>query len=279
MSQTEIDSACNDASQAEIKSEFEAMLLSYMFLFIDKKNTHVGAGDLATSSLPTGLSSSYNYYFSTQTLLTNIYNEMLNSSLPLSVLEFPIFFTLPFKDQCRNINATEWNYIKATQKLIDLANITDEAIRNYHYLWWTYTNNKNNMTLFCNSQNGVNCSDPTRYTILTNEPEYQHYVNAIKRNPDNGKLVEGYVTDLPCSNIDIIQKFKIDPICNFHQKIIDNKHSFLKLMKFTKQCPVYTETEQEYLSLFQNLNKTLHSKDFIARKEKVIILCLQIYFP
>ena len=32
------------------------MLLSYMFLFIDKKNTQLGAGDLATSSLGNGLS-------------------------------------------------------------------------------------------------------------------------------------------------------------------------------------------------------------------------------
>ena len=155
--------------------------------------------------------------------------------------------------------------------MIELVNIPEEAIRNYHYLWWSYMNNKDNMTLFCTSQYGVNCSDPSMYTLLTNkyDNKYHYYVSEIKRNPDIGKLVEGFVIDIPCSNKEVIKKFKIEPICSFHQKIIDNKKSFLKLMKFTKQCPVYAETEEEYLSLFKNLNKTLNTNYFIPRKEKV----------
>ena len=69
----------------------EAMLLSFMYLFIDRDNTNVGAGDLATGPYQTGLTRGTFMYKSTHALVTKMYNELVNASLPLSVLEFPSF--------------------------------------------------------------------------------------------------------------------------------------------------------------------------------------------
>ena len=66
-------------------------------------------------------------------------------------------------------------------------------------------------------------------------------------------MVEGYVTDQPCSNIDVIHQFKIDPICDFIKTVSHNKEAFLKLMKFTKQSPVFLEEDDEYNSVFSDV--------------------------
>ena len=100
LTKSEISTACKDSNNLKIKSEMEALLLSYMFLFIDHRNTELGAGDLATSSLVTGLSGSSGrrqayYYSSTHKTITDIYNHMTNATLPTSILNFPAFFMIP----------------------------------------------------------------------------------------------------------------------------------------------------------------------------------------
>ena len=50
--------------------------------------------------------------------------------------------------------------------MIELMNITDEAMRNYHYLWYTYIN-RQNFTLFCRIYN--NCDEEILKFILAEE--------------------------------------------------------------------------------------------------------------
>ena len=93
LTKSEISTACKDRKNEKIKSMMEAMLLSYMYLFLGKKNTNLGAGDIATSSLGTGLSPGAGtnkhgiYYRSTHEQLNKIYNYMTNSTLPASILK------------------------------------------------------------------------------------------------------------------------------------------------------------------------------------------------
>ena len=47
LNKTKISKVCNDAKYVGVKNKTAAMLLSYMYLFIDDKNADVGAGDLA----------------------------------------------------------------------------------------------------------------------------------------------------------------------------------------------------------------------------------------
>ena len=98
VTKSDVTKACNNEKNTETKTTIEALLLSYMYIFIDIQNTYVGAGDLATGPYQTGLSRGNRNsatpvdYVPTHTLITNMYNVMVNGSLPPSVLQFPAFF-------------------------------------------------------------------------------------------------------------------------------------------------------------------------------------------
>ena len=128
--------------------------------------------------------------------------------------------------------------------MIELTNITDEAMRNYHYLWYTYNNNNENFTLFCNAEYSslwIDCTqEPLRYFLAE---EYWHFelVEKIRNKSAEGIVIENNESVPPCSSQDIIKKFKIDTICRLIQNISANKIAFLNLMKYTKQSPVYSK--------------------------------------
>ena len=58
---------------------------------------------------------------------------------------------------------------------------------------------------------------------------------------------------------------KIGPICDLLKSVTQDKSSFLKLMKYSKQSPTIYEDEEEYNTIFENLNSTLLKHDFIFR--------------
>ena len=70
-------------------------------------------------------------------------------------------------------------------------------------------------------------------------------------NVQKGKIVEGKVSAPPCTNDDTVKQWKLGNICNFIKNISENKEAFLKLMKFSKQSPVYLESDEEYDSIFK----------------------------
>ena len=70
----EIEDHCQRAENDAIKKEFEAILLSYVYVFMDETSSEVGYGDLSAEE-----------YFNTEKLngnLTKIFNSVAGSSLP-----------------------------------------------------------------------------------------------------------------------------------------------------------------------------------------------------
>ena len=288
LTKADVSNACKDENNMEYKTKMEALLLSYMYLFIDVKNTVVGAGDLALAakSLPTGLSrGDYKTpisakYVPTHTLLTNMYNDMVNGSLPISVFDFPSFFVLPdnifmvkeWKDEQQ-----KWKVKKIKNKL-EILDIPDEAVRNYHYLWDTFLNKKKNFTLFCleEKKKEENCSSksPLEFVLAENPTHYAR-VSSIRNNPAKGILVEGEAFEPPCRNPTTVRKFKIEPICNLLKNITANQNPFLTAMMFTKQDPVFLVEEDEIHSMFSN-NSALKYGYFL--KESRVSLHCTFYF-
>ena len=203
-----------------------------------------------------------------------MYNEMVNGSLPLSVLEFPAFFVL--QDQFFVWENGE-NYIKRYNNMVELMNITVEAMRNYHYLWMTYIKDRKNFTLVCVNDKSNNCSiNLFSFTLLSksllppnNYKLFENYASAIRKNPEKGigMLIEGEVTAPPCSVPENVKKFKIGPICSMFKNINGNTDAFLKLMKFTKQSPVFMEEENEYKSIFSS---AVSKYGYILKKNKEV---------
>ena len=157
------------------------------------------------------------------------------------------------------------------RNIIELINVTEEAMTNYHYLWWTYNNNKQNFTLYCiyDRKKNDNCTKLGSFTLARYDNDWRLYVRRIRKHPDQGKLIEGELNDPPCSNDYIVRKFKIDKICNLQDEMAKNKRAFAILMKYTKQSPVYMEDEKEYNQVFSGANRTLASYGYTFKKNKV----------
>ena len=275
ITKTEKEDACDDKSNSDIKQEMEAILLSYMFIFLGD-NPQVGAGDLATETpFQTGLSKSNKYHNSTHQLITKMYNSMVNGSLPVSIVDIPSFFGTVTEKNFWDLGAYGYddeNYkINTIKNFIKNINISDESLRNYHYYWKIYNSKNVNITLYCLHTNGKggNCSSrPLDFKMAMKKTDFM-MVKGIKNNPKKGQVFEGNVTSPPCRNKDVIDFYKFGNICNFLTSISqENALVFLKLMKFTKQSPVCFEDEEEYKSIFSeqstsNFEYTLKKKGWI----------------
>ena len=265
LTELEISSVCNNATNQSMRKNMGALIMSFMYLFLDKYENNVGAGDLATSSLPVNLNANAD--------MTKVYNRLVNSSLPtsISIFESPSFFVqLDMRMELLLIPQMKLNSqvqnIRQLRKLTEPNDITYEAMRNYYFLWQTYNNNNKNFTLYCdNNKKRVNCSDPTKFKNVTREIELEH-VESLRKNPTSGRLVEGSINGPPCMNEGIIKKFKIDPICKMQKSVSDQKEAFLKLMKFTKQSPTFQETDEESASIFKSVDESL-LYGFILKKD------------
>ena len=276
-----ITASCNrkDGNSLQTKSEMEAMILSYFYMFINEETSEVGAGDIATSTLMNGLvrkkgNEQQYYYKSMHSQFTSIYNNLTKANLPASILKFPSFFTMPEKilrvESIDTSNGGGENFPGAIFKImLDFINVTSESMQNYHFLWWSYNHRQNNFTLFCFYKgNQNNCSNHRGYIFVDYE-NVMFNVDSIRNNPSLGRLIEEVISEPPCTNKDIIKKLKIEKICILQKQISDNKEAFLKLMKFTKQSPIYLEEDEEYRTIFQNINSTLQTFGYNWRKDKV----------
>ena len=101
------------------------------------------------------------------------------------------------------------------------------------------------LTLFCPKT--LNCTgSPFLWESTKDTKDYDVKYDRISKHPKDFIFLHGNSTSPPCSNSKIIEKFKIKSICIFLANISEKKESFLKLMKYTKQSPVYLEDSEEY---------------------------------
>ena len=303
LQKSEISNSCNETKNKNLKKRMRAMLYSFCYLFRKGSSSSygsmdwmkrddsndVGAGDIASGPYyQTGLwRVSYDipyppHYISAHTLVTNMYNDMMNASLPISILEFPAFFTQPenFRwkrhenesenDEMWKIMYRKFSYhkmnsedrnIKIINNMIELINITNEAMRNYHYLWYTYIN-RQNFTLFCRVDN--DCNNEKLKFLLAEEDWHLDVVKELRNNPQLGKLIEADSTSPPCANTKTVQKLKIESICNFVKNVSRSKRAFLNLMKYTKQSPVYLEHHNDISSIPLKYGYTLKNRSEVG---------------
>ena len=81
LTKSAIKEQCEAAGSQETRTEVEAIILSYLYTFLDSSITHLGPGDLAAED-----------FFNRDDLherLTKMFNMMTASNLPVSVLTFP----------------------------------------------------------------------------------------------------------------------------------------------------------------------------------------------
>ena len=261
ITKSEISEACSDQKNRYLMTKMQAMLVSFMYL---SQKTHiledVGAGDLATGPYAPPIT------LATHTLLTNMYNDMINASLPVSVLNIPSLFVLPDKYFPWWVDGQPlmkpW-WFPSFGGIIDLKgfdNITHEALRNYHFLWYTYYYERLNLTLVCLNRD-FNCTSELENGLREKfvlAHQHDPYADEIRNNPDYGEIIEGSSTSPPCRHISTVKKFKIQSICNLLKNVSHQKEKIINIMKFTKQSPVFLEHE-EYSSIFTKYGYTFRN--------------------
>ena len=67
---------------------------------------------------------------------------------PTVLLELGITFVINSTLELPTLAYQKQDAIQKVRNMIEFINVTDESMRNYHYLWYTYTHNIN-FTLMC----------------------------------------------------------------------------------------------------------------------------------
>ena len=164
LTKSEISSTCQNKENEELKHKMEAMILSYMYLFLDKKAYKIGAGDLAASKFQTGLSERDALYTSTHTLLSKIFNKMVNGSIPGSIFETPNFFTIPSEYEKKIMESDIRSYYIIYSKMLRLFNVSDGSMRFYQFLWFSYLSNTIEVAIYC-IHALRDCTDTNQYSL------------------------------------------------------------------------------------------------------------------
>ena len=256
----------------------EALLLSYLYLYVDSnpKATEFGAGDLATSIQQTGLSDRSVYFSSSHELLAKLYNGMVNGSLPGFALNLPNLFFCP---SGKHVSLEDGEIFSINKTLNNIIPFKSKSVLNYHYLWYSYLNGTNTVSVFCFAP--LDCTKyvkivgkKRKITINYKLPTLNYHFLEVEKLRNNtnisiGALLEGELNEHPCLNSKIINTFKIKEICDMLKLMSENSNQFLKMMKYVIQSPVYVEEEDEYLSTFKHANLTLSERGFFFKQNKV----------
>ena len=267
----------------QLKQDMQALLLSFLYLYANPKTTEVGAGDLLTSNLQTGLSKGNGkgsaFLNSSHALLSSLYNDLVKGTLPGFSMNLPTFFFNNIEAQYQDLISDNFNYASRSVMILrkilnDIVSTSDESLVNYHYLWYSYINGRHNVTIICDGAY-TDCkeyifSDNQMNTYIISKKNYHfELIEKLRNNTANGTFLEGYLNGHPCLDQKIIDTFKIKEICQFVKSISENSNQFLKMMKYIIQSPVFIEEDEEYLSIFKHANSTLQEKGYFLKENKV----------
>ena len=108
------------------------------------------------------------------------------------------------------------------QYKINFLNISYEAIRNYHLLWYTYNKiDDKKFTLYCLLTTN-DCMDPTQF-VFPNTKNSQKILNSIRANPKLGVIFEANFTKAPCLDREFVMQMNISKICEIVSAVTANK--------------------------------------------------------
>ncbi len=245
------------------------MILSFLFLFIDTKVNNFGAGDLVTS-LPTALDLKMKgeVYDEIHKLITDIYNDLTNGTLPAYALKIPFFYSRPRKKLRYDFfnHVTVWK----TPSINDLKrHLSPGSLHFYHMLWYKYIKGERKVFIFCEINAVNNCEDPTEFTIPISESS-KVMLESVKKNKTKGIMLEGDILSPPCMDEKIIKTFKLENVCKFLKNISTKPLPLLGILKYSKQSPVFVENDNEFDFLFDGKNHSLKKFGYSSAQVKTV---------
>ena len=241
-----------------MKTDMQAMILSYLFLFIDTKVNHnFGAGDLVTAELLTALNDANKgkVYGEIHKLITDIYNDLTNGTLPAFASKIQFFYSRPKEQESESFfkNVNKWK----TNKMEDFKNnLHPISLKNYQFLWYKYIKGESRVIVICKSIAEDSCKSPDRYRVANTASDLGFF-HSIMKNKTKGILLEGDIFSPPCMDDIIIKTFKLENVCKFTKDISAKPLTLLGMLKYNKQSPVFVEQDNEYNFIFASKNHSL----------------------
>ena len=172
----EIEDHCQRAENEAIKKEFEALLLSYVYVFMDRTSSEVGYGDLSAEE-----------YFDTEKLngnLTKIFNAVAGSSLPSMI---------PIQDISKSFKKIDTYGLKQFFGPSAVAKYEGGAKKRYKDLWKVFLDGDETILLQCGPE--MNCSSQSSienfYVAVT--PHSKEWARSHTRKEGFNKIFTSFI--------------------------------------------------------------------------------------
>ena len=234
ITKSDINSECRKKENGPLKTETEAFLLSYLYVFINRDNVEVGAGDIAAEDF-----FEVKDYFSRQ--MTSLYNSLTNGSLPSSVFRFPAWFS-------RLLTKARLDIMQHGSFIPNpLPAGLDLERQRYAAFWKVFNRREPEVTLVCTPPH--NCSHLDHYVLVETENGRRIARDFLKDEDKKFRVKQVGLKKPPCHDLQVAEMFGFTEMCAFLRTVSRNKASFLNLMKFTKQAPVFIEEDSLLASL------------------------------
>ena len=207
---TDIDTACNENNNPEDKEEIEALVLSFLYVFVDEANVRsVGPGDIAGEE-----------YFNRDDLLhtemTGLLNDLIRASFPPSVFLFPEMFTRP-----RQLDIIGNPLSPA---------ISTREMKTYQTVWQEFNKFQQKITFICTRPT---CTEEQDFHLVQSDQDMVE--TYLKDESKKDQVRQADLVSAPCQDMRVAQQFKFSSVCELLRNISSDKAALLKLMKFTKQ--------------------------------------------
>ena len=203
-------------------------------------------------------------------LITDIYNDLTNGTLPAFALKIPFFYTRPRKQESERY----FKYVSygiTPHHLKDLENyLSPGSLHFYHLLWYKYIKGERKVIIFCVITAENNCKDPTKFRFPVSSVRSDYILESIMHNKSKGVILEGDILSPPCMDDEIILTFKLESVCNFNKNISDNPLALLGMLKYNKQSPVFLENNNEYDFIFASKNHSLEKFGYSSEQVKPV---------
>ena len=183
----EIETACQKKQNEDDKKEIAALLLSFLYVFIDVTTVKdLGPGDIAGEEY-------FHLWYDLHTLMTRMFNDLTNASLASPVVFLPDWFSLsPLTVSVLYLNR---DALPPT--------ISEFTLQRYQDFWTEYNNHRDKITFVC------------RVKPCTEEQDF--YLDQKSNINDLNSKIAVRQADLlsaPCSDINLAKQF------NFRESVI-----------------------------------------------------------
>ena len=180
------NTACKEKQYEDEKKEIEALLLSFLYVFMNPDNVKsLGPGDIVGEEY-------FHLSDSLQAEVTQMFNDLTNASFDSSVFGLPGWFILPNKN-------VEAYYVPPKDVMPPTISYFErERFMNF---WTEYNNYKEKIRFLCTKK------------TCTDEQDFDLYTKTGKIN-DESKVLQADLLSPPCHDMILAKQF------NFRQSVI-----------------------------------------------------------